>query len=335
MSAAPNGENPQAAAAMQMIVQAVISGDASIVPQAVNAGLNIGGIRGPHGMNLLHMAAGSGHGDVVEALLSAGLDPQEPMDHGFLPIDLAREEGHADVVRLLERRPEQAEPAPASGQKTAENATQMAAQRASKAAEACENGDLAALRSLVAGPGDPVLTMTTPEGASLLHAAVAGESADVVTFLVEQGIDLQARMKDHVPGMDTDGPYTALDFARILRNKAAVLILEEACDAAHGGKGIDGETFMVKAMRKPDGGLYVGVFNKYTGDRAHRTLAERAEKQVKEQQEEQEEQGGCFGEQRCISEHGCFGRTSCNTDRTGRATGPADLGEAPLRNAGR
>lgn len=240
-------------------------------------------------MTLLHLAAEQGHHEMTKLLIEAGLDPLDETRDGLTASVIADMAGHAALAKYL--RDVGANPNELVTIQGADyTALEIAnARRASKASEACENGDLVGVRSVVTGPDDPVLTMTNTDGASLLHAAVAGENADVVRFLVELGIDLQTRMTQHIDELDTDGPFTALDLARILRNKAAVAVLEEACDAAKGGKGIDGETPMVKAMRKPDGGLFVGVYNKFTGEKVHRTMAERLEKQVLEQHEAQEQ----------------------------------------------
>jgi len=227
MSAAPNGQNAQAAAAMQMIVEAVISGDASIVPQAVNAGLNIGGIRGPHGMNLLHMAAGSGHGDVVEALLSAGLDPQEPMDHGFLPIDLAREEGHADVVRLLETvpgnasqsRPQQAKPAQATGHTTTVNATQMIVQ-------AVLDNDLASVQQALTR-GLNIQNIRGPKGDTLLHLAAQEGHTDMVKLLLDAGVDPLVETLNGMSATETAIASKHVETARVL-HEAIIKLGEEA-----------------------------------------------------------------------------------------------------------
>ncbi|HDR9280121.1 TPA: ankyrin repeat domain-containing protein [Burkholderia vietnamiensis] len=244
------------------------------------------------GRGALHVACAAGNPAIVKHLLDVGADPDAVVtvrDDEYNALEIATAQGNQEIVALLRQ---------AMGlEDSEENAEQdetpsAVAERARKASAACETGDLAGVRALVTGPGDPVLEMTNSDGASLLHAAVAGENADVVRFLVEQGIDLQTRMTQRIDDLDTDGPFTALDVARILRDKAAVAVLEEACDAAKGGKGIDGETPMVKAMRKPNGGLFVGVYNKFTGDGVHRTLAERLEKQVREQHEAQEQEQG-------------------------------------------
>ncbi|MCA8448948.1 ankyrin repeat domain-containing protein [Burkholderia vietnamiensis] len=275
--------------ALPPYVQAVLANDVSNMRTILGKGLNIQDLHGANHMTLLHLAAEQGHHEMTKLLIEAGLDPLDETRDGLTASVIADMAGHAALAKYL--RDVGANPNELVTIQGADyTALEIAnARRASKASEACENGDLVGVRSVVTGPDDPVLTMTNTDGASLLHAAVAGENADVVRFLVELGIDLQTRMTQHIDELDTDGPFTALDLARILRNKAAVAVLEEACDAAKGGKGIDGETPMVKAMRKPDGGLFVGVYNKFTGEKVHRTMAERLEKQVLEQHEAQEQ----------------------------------------------
>jgi ankyrin repeat protein len=48
------------------------------------------------------LAARGGHGRLVEALLAAGADPRRSGDRGATALTMAREAGHAEVVRLLE-----------------------------------------------------------------------------------------------------------------------------------------------------------------------------------------------------------------------------------------
>ncbi|WP_186140382.1 ankyrin repeat domain-containing protein [Burkholderia gladioli] len=152
--------------------------------------------------------------------------------------------------------------------------------RFKRLADACIEGDVVRVLANVTGIHDPIVKMTGPDGMSLLHFAVVSDNRDVLEVLVEHGVDLQAQTTKDLGDRAEAGPKTALDLARILRKTNAVAVLEEACDAA---KGIDGETPMVKAMRKPDGGLFVGVYNKFTGEKVHRTMAERVAAEVLEQ----------------------------------------------------
>ncbi|PWA29274.1 hypothetical protein CCH79_00014007, partial [Gambusia affinis] len=54
------------------------------------------------GATPLHDAARTGFLDTVQLLVKAGADPQARDKDNCLPIDLARENGHTDVVAVLE-----------------------------------------------------------------------------------------------------------------------------------------------------------------------------------------------------------------------------------------
>jgi ankyrin repeat protein len=59
-------------------------------------------VRDRHGFTPLHVAAESGHIEIVTALLNAGAS-QDVWDdlHGMSPLDLAKRSGHRDVERIL------------------------------------------------------------------------------------------------------------------------------------------------------------------------------------------------------------------------------------------
>jgi len=50
----------------------------------------------------LHLAAFAGHADMVELLLKHGADPSIRDNVGKTPLDIARERGHVEVVRIIE-----------------------------------------------------------------------------------------------------------------------------------------------------------------------------------------------------------------------------------------
>ena len=47
------------------------------------------------------MAAQEGHEDIVKYLLEIGADQNLAMDEGFCPIDIAKQQGHNNIVSLL------------------------------------------------------------------------------------------------------------------------------------------------------------------------------------------------------------------------------------------
>jgi ankyrin repeat protein len=62
------------------------------------------------GFSALHHAAEAGSLEAARALLEAGADPTHPNKAGYTPAQTAREQGHEDVVALLEAA-ERAQPA--------------------------------------------------------------------------------------------------------------------------------------------------------------------------------------------------------------------------------
>jgi len=59
-------------------------------------------LRGTSPGVLLRLASGYGHRDVVRALLERGADPTLRTEYGACAIDVAREQGHDEIVELLE-----------------------------------------------------------------------------------------------------------------------------------------------------------------------------------------------------------------------------------------
>jgi ankyrin repeat protein len=55
------------------------------------------------GNTLLHAAADGGYLEMVSAFLALGVDPRQKNRASKRPIDVAREQGHAQIVKLLER----------------------------------------------------------------------------------------------------------------------------------------------------------------------------------------------------------------------------------------
>lgn len=77
-------------------------GDRDCALALIHAGADVQA-RQRHGWTALHGAAEAGDRVVVEALLAAGADPDARHDGGKRPAELAREKGHLDIARLLER----------------------------------------------------------------------------------------------------------------------------------------------------------------------------------------------------------------------------------------
>ncbi|HDR8994450.1 TPA: ankyrin repeat domain-containing protein [Burkholderia vietnamiensis] len=238
--------------------------------------------RAPSGHTALHAAVKANVAVAVPYLLAKGADTTAFNAEGQTPLQHAEALKRDDIAAALRNAPAIAPSttvaAPVSADEVAEDGTD--GHRFALLADACVNGDVATLLKHLAGPADPLIAATEETGASLLHFAVIGGNADVLAVLLEHGVPLQSKMRSRIEELGTDGPFTPLDLARVLDRAEAISVLEEACNGAHDGRGIDGETPDVKAMRKPDGGLYVLVFNRYTGDPVHRTLSERLTRQT-------------------------------------------------------
>ena len=54
-----------------------------------------------HRLTILHDAARDGYLDMVKVLLSHGANANLKDDRGYLPVHLAEQEGHTEVVKLL------------------------------------------------------------------------------------------------------------------------------------------------------------------------------------------------------------------------------------------
>lgn len=52
---------------------------------------------------MLHAAADSGHEEMVDVLLSLGVDPRQRNRAGQRPIDVAKERSYAEIVKQLAR----------------------------------------------------------------------------------------------------------------------------------------------------------------------------------------------------------------------------------------
>lgn len=226
------------------------------------------------GFTLLHLAALYGKHRIVRHLLERGLDPhKEAPFHGMpyegklaKPIDLAETFKRDKVVPLLRA--------------AMEGKAVPDWDRYSTVSYVCSNEQVADVRDVLRGPGDPVLAQVEDNGSTLLHVAVLRGDPDILSLLISYGVDLQARMIQRFNHVPFDDRMTPLDLARIMDIPKAVAVLEEACNEANDGKGIDGETANVTTIPNPDGGLLVKVLNKFTGEPVHRTMAERLTQQA-------------------------------------------------------
>lgn len=79
-------------------------GHGDVVKLLLSSGANVDTQEGVRGETALHLAAYYGHGEVVEPLTTGDrhADPHIRNKVGKTPLELARSEGHQDIVQLLE-----------------------------------------------------------------------------------------------------------------------------------------------------------------------------------------------------------------------------------------
>ncbi|SDG92685.1 Ankyrin repeat-containing protein [Paraburkholderia phenazinium] len=265
------------------IVEAVEQGDVVTLQRLVKVEMDLNDVTHESGKTLLHVASSTGNPDVIETLLSAGLDPRAQTVEGVTALDVAKRMGHRDAVELLESAlrvapatraptpsappaPEPAAATPASPAKPTVVWTEDLDARAMRLMEACRDGDLATVQALVTEKGADVLQIELQDGRDALHLAAVGGVGAIVEHLVAHGANLEA-IANHRP----EGPYTALDLARVLENPEAVAVLERACDE----QGVQhGEHFDAIAVQGPNGTSDVRVLNTYSRKRVHGRAAD-------------------------------------------------------------
>ncbi len=123
-------------------------------------------------------------GDIktVEALLTAGLDPNALQHYGKTPLYYAVSFNHPEIVDLLLEY--HADP----------NTPSLPLQ------SAAEMGNLRTSRMLVEA-GANVNTRTT-KGQTALHAAVEGDHLDVIRYLIDSGADINMRDEEGISPLD-------------------------------------------------------------------------------------------------------------------------------------
>lgn len=163
-------------------MQAVKSGDLVEVKKLIGAGADVN-VKLFNGFTPLHMAASENQPEIANLLIEAGADVNASMMGGPTPLYIATERGYDHVVKVLLSKQAKVDFPPV--------------------AMAVTNGNLELLKLFLKG-GTPV-TLKSKDGTTLLHVAAFARQTDMIEWLIEKGVDVNAA---------DDKGRTALDIAR-------------------------------------------------------------------------------------------------------------------------
>ena len=189
--------------AEEALVDTVHAGNTDLVQKLLTKGINPNQAR-KNGFTALHTAAYDGNDDIVAILLDAGarVDPRQPKS-GITPLHCAAAKGHASTARLLISRGANLEARRDHGRTPLHDAAGA--------------GHIEVVRALLdegaqidaKGDGD-----VTP-----LHIAAASQRVAVSDYLIQRGASVDARTND------ADGRWTPLHFAAGFGDSALVRVL--------------------------------------------------------------------------------------------------------------
>jgi len=150
------------------LMQAVESGDLAKVKKLIGEGTNVN-VKMFNGFTPLHMAAYKDKSDITKLLIGVGANINAAMISGVTPLYLAAERGYDDVVEIL--------------------VSKKAKIDFPSVAVAVSNDNLSTLKLFLAH-GFPVTQ--SAGGATLLHVATFAGKTDMIEWLIEKGVDVNA-----------------------------------------------------------------------------------------------------------------------------------------------
>lgn len=186
---------------------ASLNGKLNIVEYLLKSGADINA-QDVQKMTPLHLAAMRGHLDIVKFLVSKGADLDMTNNKNILAIDIARQKNQVEVVAYLTTAKQdvvKAREAAAIARKIEEEKAEIS----NKLVEACKNGNLEELKSLLVKGCD--INTKNSAGESLIRIACKNSQKDIVRFLFLECADFS-----DLESWDPEDTYYIVEFQSII-----------------------------------------------------------------------------------------------------------------------